>query len=87
MEAAHRLGDVFCSLAILTVFNDQTDSPVHVWEIIIFRHVHVSAICVPVGACYVVVEKLNDFGSQVAAVWDVDAASSWNESMLRLPMH
>ena len=54
---------------------------------IILCYVHVSAVCVPVGACHVVVKKLNDFGPQVAAVWDVDAASLWNESMLRLTMH
>ena len=53
----------------------------------IFLHVHAGAICVPVGARHVVVEKLDDFGAQVATVWDVDAATSWNQSMLRLPTH
>ena len=48
---------------------------------------HAGAICVPVGARHVVVEKLDDFGAQVATVWDVDAATSWNQSMLRLPTH
>ena len=48
---------------------------------------HVGAVCVSVGARYVVVKKLDDFGPHVAAVWDVDAASFGNESVLRLTMH
>ena len=48
---------------------------------------HVSAVCVSMGARYVVVEKLDDFGPQVATVWDVDAASFGNEPVLRLTMH